>query len=99
MNANIIPVPVYFADNYPHNFFPELQNSFPDSVRDEKKRNIRLNHRSSPGHQEHPRARMTAICRSSPSGHFPMRPVSFLILHWIDSSNATNLSIPLHFSP
>jgi hypothetical protein len=52
MNTYIVPVPVDLVDNNPHNFFVEFQDPFPDSMRDEKERNIRLDHRSSPGNQE-----------------------------------------------
>ena len=97
MNAYIIPVTVHFADNDPHNLLPEVQDPFPDGVRNEKKRNIGLNQGGSPGHQEHPRQEMNMICRFISLYRFPMRQDSFLIMQWIDPGKTPNLPIPLHF--
>lgn len=97
MNTHIIPVPVDLTDNNPHHILAEFQDPFPDNVRDEEKRNIRLDLGGSPGHQTHPGPGITVMCRSNSLSQFPRRPDSVLTLHGTDSSNATNLSIPLHF--
>jgi hypothetical protein len=61
MDTHIVPVPVDLTDNDPHHFLAEFQDPSPDSVRYEEERNIRLDHGSSPGNQEHLRFSIMVI--------------------------------------